>query len=195
MFEEREIPMDALLSILAIEKLRYDNGVKIYGEILDIECFWETCYIALEDVASSVSAPIDECNAYIQKFCFPSMEDFYRLCREYGRKNQVSFKNNRYVKEATDLVNYEMNGINDYCINWCLFTPKKTTEKKWPCLAVFTSVEFYQPVQLVQALYNIRSYYKEAVKRLEEELASSAKEPKRLSADAIIQDRTERKIA
>ena len=40
MFEEREIPMDALLGILAIEKLRYDNGVKIYGEILDIECFW-----------------------------------------------------------------------------------------------------------------------------------------------------------
>ena len=73
MFEEREIPMDALLGILAIEKLRYDNGVKIYGEILDIECFWETCYIALEDVASSVSAPIDECNAYIQKFCFPSI--------------------------------------------------------------------------------------------------------------------------
>ena len=28
MFEEREIPMDALLGILAIEKLRYDNGVK-----------------------------------------------------------------------------------------------------------------------------------------------------------------------
>ena len=42
MFEEREIPMDALLGILAIEKLRYDNGVKIYGEILDIECFCES---------------------------------------------------------------------------------------------------------------------------------------------------------
>ena len=101
MFEEREIPMDALLGILAIEKLRYDNGVKIYGEILDIECFWETCYIALEDVASSVSAPIDECNAYIQKFCFqhggllPAMQGVWQKKSGFVQKQSVRQRSNR----------------------------------------------------------------------------------------------------
>ena len=35
---------------------------------------------------------------------------------------------------------------------------------------VFTDVEFYQPVQLVEALYNIRTYYKQALEKLKEEL-------------------------
>ena len=66
-----------------------------------------------------------------------------------------------------------MNGIDSYCIDWRLFTPKKTAKKKWPCLAVFTSIEFYQPVQLVESLYNIRTYYMQALEKLKKELQSS----------------------
>ena len=95
------------------------------------------------------------------------------LCREYGRRNRVSFQNNPYVREAANFVNQEMNGIDSYCIDWRLFTPKKATKKKWPCLAVFTSIEFYQPVQLVESLYNIRTYYMQALEKLKKELQSS----------------------
>ena len=101
------------------------------------------------------------------------MEEFYRLCREYGRRNRVSFQNNPYVREAANFVNQEMNGIDSYCIDWRLFTPKKATKKKWPCLAVFTSIEFYQPVQLVESLYNIRTYYMQALEKLKKALQSS----------------------
>ena len=40
-------------------------------------------------------------------------------------------------------------------------------------LAVFTSIEFYQPVQLVESLYNIRTYYMQALEKLKKELQSS----------------------
>jgi len=130
----------------------------------------EIYYEALDDVADSVSGILANEDVNIQKFSFPGMKEFYCLCREYGRKNRVSFKNNRYAREAADFVNREMNGIDSYCINWRLFTPKKVTDKKWPCLAVFTDVEFYQPVQLVESLYNIRTCYKQALEKLKEEL-------------------------
>ena len=170
MFEEPDLCMDNLLGLLVIEKIRYDHTGTIIGGTLDSNSFLEAYYDALEDVAYSVSANVDDYDVYIQKFLFPGMEEFYRLCREYGRKNRVSFKKNRYVREAADFVNREMNGIESYCINWSLFTPKKITDKKWPCLAVFTNVEFYQPVQLVESLYNIRTYYKQALEKLKEEL-------------------------
>lgn len=190
MYEEPISCIDDLLGLLAIEKILYDHTGSINGELLDSDFFVEAYYTALDDVAPSISATIDEYDCYIQKFRFPGMEDFYRLCREYGRKNQVSFQNNRYVKEAKDFVNREMNGIDSYCIHWSLFVPKKTTDKKWPCLAVFTDPEFYQPVQLVESLYNIQSYYTEAVKRLKTELNPPKKEIIRLPAAMPEAERT-----
>lgn len=176
MFEDPDLYMDDLLGILAIEKIRYDHTGSIVGEMLYGDEFPLVCYDALGDVADSTSALVDDYDRYIQKFCFPGMEEFYRLCREYGRKNCVSFKNNPYVREAADFVNQEMNGIDSYSIAWSLFTPKKVTKKRWPCLAVFTDAEFYQPVQLVESLYNIRSYYMQALEKLKAELQLSQKE-------------------
>ena len=170
MFEGADLYMDAMLGILMIEKIRYDHTGTITGIPLQEDYLWEVYYEALDDVADSVSGILANEDVNIQKFSFPGMKEFYCLCREYGRKNRVSFKNNRYAREAADFVNREMNGIDSYCINWRLFTPKKVTDKKWPCLAVFTDVEFYQPVQVGEALYNIRTCHKQALEKLKEEL-------------------------
>ena len=191
MFEEPNNCMDDMLAALAIEKIRYDHTGTLIGMPLDSDSLPEIYYGALDDVAPSVSAEENDYD-YIQKFYFSGMKEFYQLCREYGRQNHVSFKNNRYVKEASDFVDHEMNGIDSYCIGWRLFTPKKITDRKWPCLAVFTTPEFYQPVQLVESLYNIRSFYEEGVKRLKAEL--ERQETKIISLPAVTPE-TERKRA
>ena len=98
MFESPDLYMDDLLGILAIEKIRYDHTGFIAGESLYGDDFPVVCYDALGNVADSISADVDDCDTYIQKFCFPGMEEFYRLCREYGRRNRVSFQNNPYGK-------------------------------------------------------------------------------------------------
>ena len=193
MFEEPDICMDDLLAILSIEKICYDHTGVCDSIPLDSDYMWETAYEALNDVALYIENDfVESWDAYVQKFQFQDMQKYYDLCREYGKKNRFAFKNNRFVKEAADFVNDEMNGINSYCINWMLFTPKKETKKRWTCLAVFTSSEFYQPVQLVESLYNIRSFYKEGVKRLEEELSSQTGKITRLPA---AWQEAERKIA
>lgn len=163
--------MDDLFAILAIKKICYDHTGICDAVPLNSDFLWKTYFDALNDsVSYTENGSVDAWDTYVQKFQFDGMQRYYDLCREYGRRHHIAFKNNRFVKEATDFVNYEMNSINSYCIEWMLFTPKKDTEKHWPCLAVFTSPEFYQPVQLVESVYNIRSFYKEGVKRLEMEL-------------------------
>lgn len=88
-----------------------------------------------------------------------------------------------------------MDGINSYCIDWLLFTPKKETNKRWTCLAVFTSPEFTQLVQLVESIYNIRSFYEEGVKRLEEELSGKSNQQEKITRLPAILQEAERKIA
>lgn len=193
MFEEPDICIDNLLAILSIEKICYDHMGSYDSIPLDSDYLWETAYEALNDAAAyTEDGSVEAWDTYVQKFRFDSMPEYYDLCREYGKKNRIAFKNNRFVKEALDFVNDEMNGINSYCIDWMLFTPKKETNKRWTCLAVFTSPEFTQPVQLVESIYNIRSFYEEGVKRLEEELSSQTGKITRLPA--ILQE-AERKIA
>lgn len=172
MFEEPDICMDDLFAILAIEKICYDHTGACDDTPLDSDYLWKTEYEALNNAAPYTEyGSMDAWDTYVQKFQFDGMQRYYDLCRKYGRKHRIAFINNRFVKEAADFVADEMNGINSYCIDWMLFTPKKETEKRWSCLTVFTSPEFYQPVQLVESVYNIRSFYEEGVKRLEEELS------------------------
>lgn len=196
MFEESDICMDNLLAILSIEKIRYDCTGICGDTPLDSDYLWETVYEALNNVATyTENGSTDEWDTYVQKFQFDDMQRYYDLCREYGKKNRVAFKNNRFVKEAADFVRDEMNGIYSYFINWFLFTPKKETEKHWPCLAVFTSPEFYQPVQLVESVYNIRSFYEEGVKRLEEELNGQNTQKEKIKRFPVVLPEPDRRTA
>lgn len=193
MFEEPDICIDDALGVLSIEKIRYDHTGACNGMLLDSDILWEAYYDALGDVTPEFDCgSVDDWETYVHKFCFPDMREYYRLCREYGKKHKVSFKRNRFVKEAEAFVHYEMSGIESYSIDWMLFAPKSETPKRWPCLAVFTSAEFYQPVPLVESLYNIRSYYADAVKRLKAEMEQQ--ETKLVSLPAILPE-AERKQA
>lgn len=196
MFEEPDICMDDLLAILSIEKICFDHMGSCDSIPLDSDYLWETEYEALTDAALyTENGFMEERDTYVQKFQFDGMRKYYDLCRKYGIKRCVAFKNNRFVKEAADFVNNEMNGIQSYCIDWFLFTPKKETEKRWPCLAVFTSVDFYQPVQLVESVYNIRSFYTEGVKRLEEELSGQSIQTEKIIRFSASLPEAERKMA
>ncbi len=171
MFEVPEVCMDDVLGILAIEKIRYDHTGECEDTLLDEDYFPDAYYTALYAVAKEYDyGSIEMADTYVHKFCFPAMREYYRLCREYGKNNRISFDRNRFVTEAKVFVNSEMGGIRDYSIDWLLFSPKSETQKRWPCLAVFTGVEFYQWVELIESLFHIRSFYENGVKRLKTEI-------------------------
>ena len=133
----------------------------------------EAIFEIVQDVAYKYS---DNLGMSIAHIVFPSMRPFYDLCREHSRRHRINFKRNPYVLEAAKVVNSYMGGIDDYDIDWQLCAPKKEYPKKRCELVVYTGMEFYQPVELVESLCEIREFYIEAEKKLRLELHGSKPE-------------------
>ena len=168
-----DIALDDVLGTLAIVKLVYDEtGIRMNTELNEYS-LCETYFEALDYAGERIGSADDYYGGYIDKYTFPDMKRYYELCKEYGRINNVSFEKNPFVIEAFRQVDIEMRGIDSCCIDWSLFTPKKIVKKKYPCLAVFLAPEFFQPVQLVESLCNIRAFYREGVIKLEKELKAA----------------------
>lgn len=173
MFDKEIDGADYLFCMLSISKIVYDNmGVLVENNtVFDTDYFWEIYYGAQEMAGEEVAESYDEDNDnYITKYCFPYMREYYTLCREYGRKCQIAFRNNRYIRKSYEFVESQMSGIGSYCIDWKLFVPKKNVGSKYACLLVVQDSEFFQPLELIEALFNIRAFFADGVQKLKKEL-------------------------
>ena len=171
MFEPADIMPAYALSVLSIEKLLHDYLGDVLGLPIDADYLYECRYEAIDEIAEyAVYAYSRGGEMNIDHIVFPSMRQFYSLCREHSRRNRISFKNNPYVQEAAKFVENQMRNIDDYDINWRLQAPKKEYPKKHCELIVYTGMEFFQPVELVESLCKIREYYIDAEKKLRLEL-------------------------
>ena len=171
MFEEVVINPDYTLGVLSIEKLLHDHLGAVMGTPIDEDYLYECMYQAIAEIAQDVECGYnDDWAMNIFHIVFPSMRSFYDLCREHSRRHRVSFKRNPYVRAAVQAVNEHMENIDDYDVNWRLCTPKKEYPKKRCELVVYTGMEFYQPVELVESLCEIREFYIETEKKLRLEL-------------------------
>lgn len=166
------------LGVLSMEKLSYDHMGQILGTDLDSDYIFENQYETIYMMASSFYTEYDDRNdATIFIIMFPKMREYYELCREYGRKHKLSRKNNSFFTEAGKYVYKKLNQVNSYSIDWKLCTPKKIVKKKALQLIVFLGPEFFQPVELVESLFEIRDFYEEGVKKLKAELSENQPKP------------------
>ena len=174
MFEEVVINPDYTLGVLSIEKLLHDHLGAVMGTPIDEDYLYECMDEAISEIAQDVECGYnDDWAMTICHIVFPSMRPFYDLCREHSRRHRINFKRNPYVLEAAKVVNSYMGGIDDYDIDWQLCAPKKEYPKKRCELVVYTGMEFYQPVELVESLCEIREFYIKAEKKLRLELYGS----------------------
>lgn len=174
MFEEVVINPDYTLGVLSIEKLLHNHLGAVMGTPIDEDYVYECMYEAIAEIAQDVECGYnDDWAMNIFHIVFPSMRSFYDLCREHSRRHRVSFKRNPYVRAAAQAVNEHMENIDDYDVNWRLCIPKKEYPKKRCELVVYTGMEFYQPVELVESLCEIREFYIKAEKKLRLELYGS----------------------
>lgn len=173
MYGELEERIDDICGILIMIKAVYDATGEVIQSALDGDYFYEVYMNAIESVTNELAYGIVMDYDNVNKYGFPQMDEYYELCRKYGRINKISFKDNPYVKKASEKVATEMDGIYSYCFNWTLFTPKKKVKKRYNCLWIITDPEFNQHVSLVKALCSIRTFYKEGVEELRKVLEPS----------------------
>lgn len=170
MYEEIDEIMDDICGMLIMVKAVYDATGKIIECDLHSDYFFDVYMEAMDSAADVVAWGTINDYENVNKYSFPCMDEYYELCRKYGRIHKVSFKNNPYVKKAEDNITSEMNSINSYCYDWTLFTPKKKVKEKYNCLWLMTYPEFNQLVSLVKVLCSIRTFYEEGVEELKKVL-------------------------
>lgn len=185
-FNDKLNSIDDLIAILSIQKIVYDETGESSDDDLDSDYLPDVYYSALWQLNEGNENETFEyqCDDYGEKFVFPHMYEYYDLCREYGRLKKVKFRKNPYVTKAKDYMISEMQSINSYCFDFAIFAPKKNVKKKYPCLFIVQTAEFWQPVQFIDALYNIRSFFKTETISLKKEIA---KEKRKLKKAKIIQ--------
>ena len=143
MYEELDDRMDDICGILIMVKAVYDaTGYKIECT-LDGDYFYDVYIEAMESATNELEYGTVMDYDNVNKYGFPQMDEYYELCKKYGRVNRISFKDNPYVKKASEIVATEMDGIYSYCLGWKLFTPKKKAKKmndKYKLLGLFLFV-------------------------------------------------------
>lgn len=166
--------LEGFLESLRLEEVLFRNDANHTGNFLNSEDYY--CQ-AWEEVAalSDEYVEIDWTNSVLYKFSFPGMIKFYDLCKEHSRLNKINFKKNPYVTAAEDYVRTAIDNAYVRNIAWNLWIPKKIVKKKRYIFLVETGCYFEQYIELLDTLYEVRDYYDQKSRELDEELHGKPK--------------------
>lgn len=158
-----EDEINEVLPSITIARLFY-----IYGRLDDLlnsgfeaadsdfyEMFWELLY----RIPDFCSYDYDEYSGLTKwYFSFKDMMEYYRLCRAFSRLRRVKLKDNPYMRDAQQFVEYVMNFDSYYGYGWTLHT---RINHQWASGIVFRIDEgFDGEFDLLEALLSIADWYK-----------------------------------
>ena len=162
------------LGAVSILHLMLDYGkgedlMKHYGnwEITE-DLNWEIYMSALDQITDIVSGRYIEaydCDEYF--FSSDDMTEYYRRCKEFGRRHGIRWDENPFVKKAWDEVCETMD-LNDHGYDWRLVTG--TRHKNASSLHFYRYPDFFQTVEMVEAILIIFDFYSRALIELRKEL-------------------------
>jgi hypothetical protein len=135
---------------------------------LDGEDFYEVIILAIESCFDFIGGRYkDETDEYSYYFSDPCFMDYYRLCREYGRRRGIKLKDNPYMRRAKRFVDGRLSG--PYTC-WHRLHTKIHHERASGLLFIHTC-DFCYELQLLERLLEIRQFYLDGVEELKAELA------------------------
>jgi hypothetical protein len=160
-----------------IHKVIYDNGrLDEYAaevpEYVDCDAEYEVGYLGLFYVTERVwyhrtSDP--DYGSEVETFYFSNRDimEYYRLCREYGKRRRVKLSANPYMLEAKRFVN----DCLDQGCPVCDYLLQTKINHDWASGIVFRMwPEFEWHFELLTLINNIFMYYKEQLQKLKKEL-------------------------
>lgn len=166
--------LEGLLESLRLEEVLFRNEANYEGNFLNSEDYY--CQ-AWEEVAnlSDEYVELDWTCSVLYKFSFPGMIKFYELCKEHSKINKINFKKNPHVIEAENCINNIIRTSYLQNIAWNLWIPKKIVKKKRYIFLIETGCYFEQHIELLDTLFEVRDYYDQKSRELDEELHGKPK--------------------
>jgi hypothetical protein len=154
------------LQTLKIYSLRFDAGMVHFSKTLDGDDYWEAVLDGIYGVFEKTDGDYDEeRDEYSYIFNDRCFTDYYKLARKYGRRHNIPFNKNPYVRKAELHVNGQLGGPYT-CYH------RLRTERRKPGLHFYHCSEFCCEDGLLQLLIDIKRYFKEGIAEIKAELAN-----------------------
>ena len=164
MFESNIGDIDHDISVLAMDKILYDNGFSVTDSEIHSDSEYETFYDALIQMDGEIDYDEgDETDSTVVAYRNDCLKRYIGLALKYGSINGLPNGNNFWISRLETHINNKMRSIGDYSYNWDYNV--SSTRKAF--LKVYIGPEFYQTVSMVQAVAEILHFTEESLAELE----------------------------
>ena len=152
------------MSVLVIDKYLYDNGFPITDNDISYDSEYETFYDALIQMDGEIDYDEgDETDSTVVAYRNDCLKRYIGLALKYGSINGLPKGNNFWISRLETHINNKMRSIGDYSYNW----DYNVSSTKKALLKVYIGPEFYQTVEMIQAIASILHFANTSCKELE----------------------------
>ena len=152
------------MSVLVIDKYLYDNGFPITDNDISYDSEYETFYDALIQMDGYIDEDeSDETDCTVIVFRNDCLKRYISLALKYGSMNGIPKGNNFWISRLETHINNKMRSIGDYSYDW----DYNVSSTKKAFLKVYIGPEFYQTVEMIQAIASILHFANTSCKELE----------------------------
>ena len=164
MFDSNIGDIDHDISVLAMDKILYDNGFSITDSEIISDSEFDTFFEALLTTDGYIDEDESEnLECTVMVFRNDCLKRYIGLALKYGSINGLPNGNNFWISRLETHINNKMRSIGDYSYNWDYNV--SSTRKAF--LKVYIGPEFYQTVSMVQAVAEILHFIEESLAELE----------------------------
>ena len=164
MFESNIGDIDHDISVLAMDKILYDNGFSVTDSEIHSDSEYETFYDALIQMDGEIDYDEgDETDSTVVAYRNDCLKRYISLALKYGSMNGIPKGNNFWISRLEAHISNKMRSIGDYSYDWDYNV--SSTRKAF--LKVYIGPEFYQTVEMIQAIASILHFANTSCKELE----------------------------
>ena len=164
MFDSYIGDIDHDISVLAMDKILYDNGFSVTDSEISSDSEYEAFFEALLSMDGYIDEDeSDEADCTVTVFRNVCLKRYIGLALKYGSMNGIPKGNNFWISRLEAHINNKMRSIGDYSYDWDYNV--SSTRKAF--LKVYIGPEFYQTVEMIQAIASILHFAEASCKELE----------------------------
>ena len=163
MFDSYIGDIDHDLSVLAMDKILYDNGFPITDSEISSDSEYDTFFEALLTTDGYIDEDANGFDCTVIVFRNDCLKRYIGLALKYGGMNGLPKGNNFWISRLEAHISNKMRSIGDYSYDWDYNV--SSTRKAF--LKVYIGPEFYQTVEMIQAVASILHFANTSCKELE----------------------------